>query len=358
MRNASCNALLWLTVTLLAITTAISSAQVQPELSKFAPLDQQDLADHFTGDFHYSLPLMEVPGPNGGYPIVLSYASGITPDQDASWVGLGWTLSPGAIVRQMRGVPDDFDADQGDQITTILDIEPQLTYGLGIGGDQKAKDRSETWNRANWSFIEKLRNDIGELLGFNNLTMSAKGENRFGDSLSSEDRLDLGIRGGSTLTLQALSIGTMVGSASEAISLVELNNASRIAAADAEGMVGAALDVDGQLFTGSSGRATVESLRPEVATEYAKVPLDLRSPMSHAACAEASCLTQAFEAGVNPEGGSIVARWARGVRKGELAAPCSSCSPTLDSLGVKHGAQLSPSTPIPPIPQGADKDEH
>jgi hypothetical protein len=82
--------------------------QVQAELSRFTPLDQQDFVDHFTGDFRYAVPLMEVPGPNGGYPIVLSYASGITPDQDASWVGLGWTLSPGSIVRQMPGIPDDF----------------------------------------------------------------------------------------------------------------------------------------------------------------------------------------------------------------------------------------------------------
>jgi hypothetical protein len=135
MRNARCEALSVLAIGVLASTTGVACAQIQPELSKFAPLDQQDLVDHFTGDFHYNLPLMEVPGPNGGYPIVMSYASGITPDQDASWVGLGWTLSPGAIARQMRGVPDDFDADQGDRITTILDIDPQRTYGLGIGGD-------------------------------------------------------------------------------------------------------------------------------------------------------------------------------------------------------------------------------
>ncbi len=106
-----------------------------PEITSFSPLQQDELVDHFTGDFRYSVPLVEVPGPKGGYPIVLSYASGITPDQDASWVGLGWTLSPGAIVRQMRGAPDDFDPDQGDKISTILDIEPNRTYGLGIAGN-------------------------------------------------------------------------------------------------------------------------------------------------------------------------------------------------------------------------------
>jgi hypothetical protein len=119
----------------LSSTVVTASGPVPPEITSFSPFQQDELVDHFTGDFRYSVPLMEVPGPNGGYPVTLTYASGITPDQDASWVGLGWTLSPGAIVRQMRGVPDDFDPDRGDKITTILDIEPNRTYGLGIAGD-------------------------------------------------------------------------------------------------------------------------------------------------------------------------------------------------------------------------------
>src|SRR5262245_11886450 len=117
---------------LLAANTA--SAQVQPELSKFSPLSQEDLVDHFTGDFRYTVQVLEVPGPNGGYPIVLTYASGITPEQDASLVGLGWTLSAGAIVRQLRGIPDDFGGSK-DVITTTQDIEPNQTYGLGIAGN-------------------------------------------------------------------------------------------------------------------------------------------------------------------------------------------------------------------------------
>ena len=117
----------------LSSTVVTANGPVPPEITSFSPFQQDELVDHFTGDFRYSVPLMEVPGPNGGYPVTLTYASGITPDQDASWVGLGWTLSPGAIVRQMRGVHDDFDP--GDKITTILDIEPNRTYGLGIAGD-------------------------------------------------------------------------------------------------------------------------------------------------------------------------------------------------------------------------------
>jgi hypothetical protein len=118
---------------LVAVDTA--SAQVQPELTKFVPLTQEDLVDHFTGDLRYTVQILEVPGPNGGYPIVLSYASGITPEQDASWVGLGWTLSPGAIVRQLRGIPDDFDGGSKDVIQTTHDIEPNVTYGLGLAGN-------------------------------------------------------------------------------------------------------------------------------------------------------------------------------------------------------------------------------
>ena len=124
-----------------------ANGPVPPELSGFAPLDQQDLVDHFTGDFRYTVPLMEVPGPNGGYPITLTYASGIAPDQDASWVGLGWTLSPGAIVRQMRGIPDDFAgstagsglcngaAVNGDRLTATQDIAPSQTFGLRMGAN-------------------------------------------------------------------------------------------------------------------------------------------------------------------------------------------------------------------------------
>jgi hypothetical protein len=132
------NIRLLLIINAIVVLANVGTAQVQPELSKFAPLDQHDLVDHFTGGFRYSVPLMEVPGPKGGYPITLTYASGIAPDEDASWVGLGWTLSPGAIVRQMRGVPDDFDGSQSqqlDQITTVQYIEPQKTYGLGIAGN-------------------------------------------------------------------------------------------------------------------------------------------------------------------------------------------------------------------------------
>jgi len=69
------------------------------------------MVDLFTGDFTYNLPLLEVPGPHGsGYPLTLSYHSGVTPEEEASWVGFGWTLNAGAINRATRGLPDDYKA--------------------------------------------------------------------------------------------------------------------------------------------------------------------------------------------------------------------------------------------------------
>jgi hypothetical protein len=79
-----------------------------PEFSSFEAVSTDKMVDPFTGDFTYNLPLMELPGAHsGGYPITLSYHSGVSPDEDASWVGHGFTLSPGAINRGKRGFPDD-----------------------------------------------------------------------------------------------------------------------------------------------------------------------------------------------------------------------------------------------------------
>ena len=67
----------------------------------------QQLVDPFTGDFSYAIPLVDV----GGYPLNLNYNANVGMEGDASWVGLGWSLNPGAITRSMRGLPDDFKGD-------------------------------------------------------------------------------------------------------------------------------------------------------------------------------------------------------------------------------------------------------
>lgn len=79
-----------------------------PEVAQFEPVDTTDMVNLFTGDFSYNLPLLEVPGPEGSWPINMSYHPGIGPNTEATWIGLGWTLNPGAINRFMSGLPDDY----------------------------------------------------------------------------------------------------------------------------------------------------------------------------------------------------------------------------------------------------------
>lgn len=113
-----------------ATSYALTSGPTQPEVQAFQPAGTSDMVDMFTGDFSYNIPLFELPGPNGGYPFNLSYQSGSGMDTEASWVGLGFSLNPGAITRQMRGLPDEF---KGDPVHTKMSIDPSVTVGLGVG---------------------------------------------------------------------------------------------------------------------------------------------------------------------------------------------------------------------------------
>src|SRR5688572_8692774 len=112
------------------VSYALTGGPSQPEVQGFQPAGTNDMVDLFTGDFSYNIPLFELPGPNGGYPFNLSYQSGIGMDQEASWVGLGWSLNPGAINRQMRGLPDEF---KGDNIYSKTEMSPSVTVGASIG---------------------------------------------------------------------------------------------------------------------------------------------------------------------------------------------------------------------------------
>lgn len=110
-------------------STGLSSGPGQPELEGFSPAGVDNMVDLFTGDFSYNIPLLNVPGPDGGYPINLSYAAGIGMEQEASWVGLGWSLNPGAINRELRGLPDDFN---GDEVVKEMSQKPNRTITLNV----------------------------------------------------------------------------------------------------------------------------------------------------------------------------------------------------------------------------------
>jgi len=100
----------------------------QPEASSFKSVNESNMVDLFTGDFSYNIPLLDV----GGYPVNIHYNSGITMDQEASWVGLGFNLNPGSITRNMRGLPDDFNGT--DSISKTQSIKTNQTTGVTIGG--------------------------------------------------------------------------------------------------------------------------------------------------------------------------------------------------------------------------------
>ncbi|CAL2083215.1 hypothetical protein [Tenacibaculum sp. 190524A05c] len=79
-----------------------------PEAASFEPVDVTDMVNFASGDLTYVLPLLNVPSPEGGYPISLAYHAGIAMEQDATWVGLGWNLNPGALNRGVNDYPDDW----------------------------------------------------------------------------------------------------------------------------------------------------------------------------------------------------------------------------------------------------------
>lgn len=127
---------------------ALTEGPSQPEVQSFEPIGTTQMVDLFSGDFNYNIPLFNLPGPNGGYPVNLAYHAGPTMDDEASWVGLGWNLNVGSLVRQLRGLPDEFksvltvDDDEVanggyDYLEVKSDMRENWTLGASIAGSFK-----------------------------------------------------------------------------------------------------------------------------------------------------------------------------------------------------------------------------
>lgn len=159
------------------VAFALTSGPAQPEMEKFEPAGAGNMVDLFTGDFKYNIPLIDV----GGYPLSLSYQSGVGMDDDATWVGAGWTLNPGSLNRTLRGLPDDF---SGDVIKKDYTQKPFKK----VGGTVTVKPSALAWELGKTSFKLNVYKDnrygIGASVGAS-LDMHA--------SLSSRSKLTAGL---------------------------------------------------------------------------------------------------------------------------------------------------------------------
>ncbi len=104
----------------------LTNGPTAPESSQFQAASVTNLVDPFSGDFSYNIPLLDV----DGYPINISYNSGGSMDDEASWVGYGWNINPGSVSRVMKGIPDDFDGT--DKISKDYNIRKDVTGGISF----------------------------------------------------------------------------------------------------------------------------------------------------------------------------------------------------------------------------------
>jgi|GEM_PF-363278 len=196
-----------------AVSYALTSGPTAPEASSFEPVDTTDMVNLLTGDLTYNIPLLEVPGPEGGYPLALSYHAGIEPDMDASWVGLGWSLNPGAITRDVSGYPDDYnnvkmtrrDFWSGGTTTTY-----QFGVSIGLAGSPASVSfglsvASDTYK----GFGVGLDAGIGAMYGPIGLQLSA-GINPYGGGyVAGSAMIGTGIPVGSNMGLSAVGAFTV-----------------------------------------------------------------------------------------------------------------------------------------------------
>ncbi len=133
---------------LFLVSTEIKAQQTgpnAPDFMGFEPVDGKDMVSLMTGDFTYTIPLMDV----GGYPIVLSNISGVGIGQEATWVGLGWRLNVGAMHRGIVNVPDDSEQNVRFNVSSRTGSVTYQTVGLSIGHKGVGLAIQKSWGDVN-----------------------------------------------------------------------------------------------------------------------------------------------------------------------------------------------------------------
>ena len=140
-----------------SVSYALTGGPSSPEFSDFESVISTDMVNTFTGDFSYNLPIINVPGPSGsGYAMSLSYHQGMNPEEEASWVGFGWTLNPGSINRGKQGIPDDFN---NVTKTTYNKVPPN--YSINVNSTLSANFGGGFISGANLSLNGRTYNNYG-----------------------------------------------------------------------------------------------------------------------------------------------------------------------------------------------------
>ena len=175
---------------------ALTSGPSQPEFNSFTPIGTSDMVNLSSGDFNYNIPIMDV----GGYPLNLAYDSGVTMDQEASWVGLGWNLNVGQISRNVRGIPDDF---KGDKMIYENNMKDNVTIGantnlfasgFGVGEDFVKTTlglglKYNNYNGLGFSLAGGLNGQVAENLSVGmNMTASASEGTSVSPTVSLDNR--------------------------------------------------------------------------------------------------------------------------------------------------------------------------
>lgn len=108
---------------------ALTGGPSMPEMQPAAQAGETNMVNLFSGDLNYNIPLLDI----GGYPISISYNSdAVKMESEASMVGLGWNMDMGAISRDVRGLPDDFN---GEKVSKEMNMKPQQEGGASLGFD-------------------------------------------------------------------------------------------------------------------------------------------------------------------------------------------------------------------------------
>ena len=148
----------------------VQAQQMVPEFTGLQPVDISQYVDPATGDFNFQTLLLEIPGSQGSYPILLNYRAGIGLNQPASWVGLGFNLEPGAIYRSISQVPDDYrrnkitveEYDSGiDRRDDIPNWIQRQADEIGLASAKVSRNLNSNWHRGGASHTFKHIDELG-----------------------------------------------------------------------------------------------------------------------------------------------------------------------------------------------------